>query len=114
MKYWLKPKNWSLRINIKITTMISKEEVQRIAKLARLGINQKEEEKFSKELSSTLDYIEKLKEVDVKNVEPTSYSGKFENITRKDTEAQKSEKTSKLLELFPDRKKRFLRTKQIF
>jgi len=93
--------------------MISKEEVRHIAKLARLGINQ-EEEKFSKDLSSILDYIEKLKEVDVKNVKPTSYSGKIENITRKDTGSQKSEKTSKLLELFPDRKKRFLKTKQIF
>jgi aspartyl-tRNA(Asn)/glutamyl-tRNA(Gln) amidotransferase subunit C len=93
--------------------MISKEEVQHIAKLARLGINQKEEEKFAGELSSILDYIEKLKEVSVKNVEATSYSNKIENITRKDIGGQKSEKTSKLLELFPDRKNRFLKTKQI-
>jgi len=41
--------------------MITKEEVKHIAKLARLGLTEKEIETYQKELSSIFDYIEKLK-----------------------------------------------------
>jgi len=64
--------------------MLSKEEVKHIAKLARLGLTDAEIEKFQKELSAILDYVEKLKEVDISGVEPTSHSVLVENIMRKD------------------------------
>jgi len=64
--------------------MISKKEVQHIAKLARLGLTEKEIGKHQKEFSKILDYIEKLKEVDVSKIEPTSHSLKVKNIVRKD------------------------------
>ena len=54
--------------------MISKKEVEHIAKLARIGLTSGEIEKFQKELSSILDYFEKLEEVDVSEAEPTSHS----------------------------------------
>jgi aspartyl-tRNA(Asn)/glutamyl-tRNA(Gln) amidotransferase subunit C len=52
--------------------MISEEEVKHIAKLARLGLTQVEVKKMQKELSSILDYIKKLKKVDVSKIEPSS------------------------------------------
>ena len=64
--------------------MITREEVQHIAKLARLGLTEQEVEKYQKELSAILGYIEKLKEVDVSKVEPTSQAVLLENIMRKD------------------------------
>ena len=64
--------------------MISREEVKHIAKLARLGLTEKELEKHQKEFSKILDYIEKLKEVDVSRVEPTSHTFGKENVMRKD------------------------------
>jgi len=73
--------------------MISKEEVQHIAKLARLGLTEKEIKKFQKELSSILDYIEKLKEVDVSSIEPTSHS--ITNLPQK----ERSKKVNLLLPL---------------
>ena len=54
--------------------MIIRKEVEHIAKLARLGLSEREIEKMRGELSKILDYIEKLKEVDVSEVEPTSHS----------------------------------------
>ena len=45
--------------------MISKKKVQHIAKLARLGLTEDEIEKHQKEFLKILDYVEKLKEVDV-------------------------------------------------
>ena len=95
--------------------MITKDEVQHIAKLARLGLAEKEVEKFQKELSSILDYFEKLKEVDVSGVEPTSHSLPVENVMRKDreTEKLKNRKTEKLLELAPETKDGYLKVKSI-
>ena len=53
--------------------MITKEAVKHIAQLARLGLSEKEIGKYQKELSSILDYVEKLKRVDVSGVEATSH-----------------------------------------
>lgn len=45
-------------------------DIKHIAKLARIKLTEKEEEKFSKELSSVLDFINQLNEVDTSKVEP--------------------------------------------
>lgn len=95
--------------------MISKEEVKHIAKLARLGLTEPEIEKFQKELSSILDYIEKLKEVDIKNAEPTSHTLKIENVFREDVAKKLDiEKVKKLIKAFPERENTFLKVKSIF
>jgi len=95
--------------------MISKEEVKHIAKLARLGLTEKEIEKFQRELSSILDYIEKLKEVNISKTEPTSHSIEVKNVMRKDEmKSQKSKvKSQKLLELAPETKESYLKVKSI-
>lgn len=59
-------------------------DVIHIAKLANLTISKEEEKKFESQLSSVLDYVNKLKEVDTKNVETTSQVTGLENITRED------------------------------
>lgn len=58
--------------------------VKHVAKLANLPISADEEKKFEKQLSEILSYVEKLKEVDTKNVEITSQVTGLENITRED------------------------------
>lgn len=93
--------------------MLKKEEVQHIAKLARLGLTEQEVEKFQKELSSVLDYIEKLKEVDISEVEPMSHSVLLENITRNDENRKSKLDSKKLIELAPDKKEDYLKVKQI-
>jgi len=101
--------------------MINKEEVKHIAKLARLGLTEKEIAKFQKELSSIFDYIGKLKEVDISEVEPTSHSVGIENMMREDcpnpveTRFQQTagKQSSKLLKLAPDTKDGYLKTKSI-
>jgi len=95
--------------------MLSKEEVKHIAKLARLGLSEKEIEKYQKELSLILDYIEKLKEVDVSGVEPTSHPLKVENVMRRDQERTKtgSINPKKLVEMAPDKKEGYVKVKQI-
>ena len=99
--------------------MIKKEEVQHIAKLARLGITKKEEEKFQKDLSSILDYFNSIKEVDVSKTEPTFHPTKYFfkiklEIMREDlVESQPVETTNKLIEAAPEKKKRHIKVKAI-
>ena len=59
-------------------------QVQKVAKLASLPLTSEEEEKFSKELSETLDYVNQLESIDTSGVEPTSQVTGLENITRED------------------------------
>ncbi|MBZ1348320.1 MAG: Asp-tRNA(Asn)/Glu-tRNA(Gln) amidotransferase subunit GatC [Candidatus Nealsonbacteria bacterium] len=97
--------------------MIKKKEVKHIAKLARLGLTEKEIEKFRRELSKILDYIEKLKEVNISKVESTSHLIKLENVMRKDEQSSAPFKTltdrEKLLNLAPKTKNKYLRVKSI-
>lgn len=97
--------------------MISKQEVQYIAKLAWLSLTKKEEEEMQKELSSILNYVEKLKEIDTDKIKPTSHSVKVDallNIFRKDkTTKQPSDKVDKLVEAIPKKKGRYARVKAI-
>lgn len=94
--------------------MISKKEVQHIAKLARLGLTEREIEKMQKELSSIFDYFQKLKEVDVSKIEPISHSIEIENVMRADeVKNKKPEVRKKILEQVPDTKDGYLKVKSI-
>ena len=52
---------------------ISKEEVKKVAELARLEFNEAQIEKFTEQLGNILEYIEKLNELNTDNVKPTSH-----------------------------------------
>ncbi|OGZ17443.1 MAG: asparaginyl/glutamyl-tRNA amidotransferase subunit C [Candidatus Nealsonbacteria bacterium RBG_13_36_15] len=94
--------------------MISKKEVEHIAKLARLGVSQKEVNKFQKELSKILDYFKKLEEMDISDVEPTSHSVLLENIKREDkADPQEIETKKDLLEAVPKEKEGYIKVKSI-
>ncbi|NTV40933.1 MAG: Asp-tRNA(Asn)/Glu-tRNA(Gln) amidotransferase subunit GatC [Candidatus Moranbacteria bacterium] len=64
--------------------MLSKEEIQHIATLARIGLNEKDLEKYSHDLSEILDYFKKLDEVDVEGIEPIGHITGMKNIFRTD------------------------------
>ncbi|OGH06054.1 MAG: hypothetical protein A2W22_03985 [Candidatus Levybacteria bacterium RBG_16_35_11] len=58
--------------------------IQHIAKLANLELKRDELKNLETQLSSILGYIEKLKEIDTKDVQETSQVTNLENITRND------------------------------
>lgn len=66
---------------------ISKEEIEHIALLARLCLTEEEKTLFGSQLSSILDYIEKLNELDTKDIEPTSHVLSLSNVIRDDIPA---------------------------
>ena len=94
--------------------MISKQEVEHIAKLARLGLTQVEIKKFQKELSLVLDYFNSLKEVQVVGAKSTSHLVLVENVTREDKEGKLSPKlANELIKSAPDREGRYVRVKAV-
>ena len=58
--------------------------LKEVAHLARLELTPEEEQKLGAQLGSILTYIEKLKKVDVSNVEPTAHAFPLVNVTRPD------------------------------
>lgn len=95
--------------------MLSKEETQHIAKLARLGLGEAEIERYRKDLSSILGYMDKLKEVDIEGVKPFTHSVEIDNVFRGDEAIPCSqEAVNKLQDAFPEKKDGYLKVKSIF
>jgi aspartyl-tRNA(Asn)/glutamyl-tRNA(Gln) amidotransferase subunit C len=59
-------------------------DVKYVAHLARLQLTPDEEQKLGEQLGGILGYIEKLKELDVANVEPTAHAVPLVNVSRPD------------------------------
>ena len=64
--------------------MIDREQVLHVARLARLRLTDDEVERMTGELSSILDHIEKIDELDLEEVAPTSHVVDLENVLRAD------------------------------
>jgi aspartyl-tRNA(Asn)/glutamyl-tRNA(Gln) amidotransferase subunit C len=67
-----------------IPNVIDREQVLHVARLARLRLAEDEIDKMSRELSTVLDHIEKISELDLDGVPPTSHVVQVENVLRPD------------------------------
>jgi len=67
--------------------MIAREEVLHVARLARLELSEDEVDRMARELSAVLDHIEKISELDLEDVVPTSHVVEVEGALRPDEPA---------------------------
>ncbi|WP_438349129.1 Asp-tRNA(Asn)/Glu-tRNA(Gln) amidotransferase subunit GatC [Paenibacillus sp. FA6] len=67
---------------------ITTEDVQHVAKLARLNLNSEEELVFTEQLNAILQYAEKLDGLDTEGVEPTTHVLHLSNVMREDEERE--------------------------
>jgi aspartyl-tRNA(Asn)/glutamyl-tRNA(Gln) amidotransferase subunit C len=81
--------------------MIDREQVLHVAKLARLRLSDEEVERMSGELSAILEHVEKIEQLDLDDVEPTSHVVSVENVLRED-EPRPSLPREQALEQAPD------------
>ena len=91
---------------------ITKEDVIKVANLARLNLTESEEEEFVPQLNGILDYFEQLQQLDTENVEPTTRAIDVNNITRADEQKNYGERES-LLDSAPEREDDFFRVPKI-
>ena len=92
---------------------ISRKDVEHVAQLARLGLTDQEIEKFQKELSAVLGYIEKLNQVDTKNVPQTAQVTGLQNVFREDEIVKSTFPLDELLKNAPAKEGRYLKVKVI-
>jgi aspartyl-tRNA(Asn)/glutamyl-tRNA(Gln) amidotransferase subunit C len=64
--------------------VIEREQVLHVAKLARLGLSEEEVETMAGELSGILEHVDRIAELDLSGVAPTSHVVELENVLRKD------------------------------
>ena len=81
---------------------IDKNTILKIAKLTRVKINNNEIDELSNQLSSILDWVEILNEVDTDNIEPLSNVSKSKLYLRKD-EKNKEDKSNDVLSNAPEK-----------
>jgi aspartyl-tRNA(Asn)/glutamyl-tRNA(Gln) amidotransferase subunit C len=81
--------------------VIDREQVLHVARLARLRLSDDEVERMSSELSGILEHVERISELDLEDVEPTSHVIELENVLRPD-EPRPSWPREKVLEPAPD------------
>ena len=75
--------------------MISKKEIEKLAFLARLRLDEEEQRNVPGELESILQYIQKLSEVETSEVDPLFHFPELKNIVRKDEVREVDKKTQK-------------------
>lgn len=92
--------------------MLTRDEVKKIAALARVGLSEKETEKYQQDLSAILDWVEQLKEVDVTGVEPTAHIAGVKNVLREDNAAEFPNKED-IVKLFPEAKDGYDKVKSV-
>ncbi len=91
---------------------ISMKDVEHVARLARLELSAAEKERMRKELDGILSYIDKLRAVDTRGVEPTSHAVPLTNVMRDDTEVA-SLPQEEMLANAPDRHGELFRVPKI-
>jgi aspartyl/glutamyl-tRNA(Asn/Gln) amidotransferase C subunit len=91
--------------------MISKSEVEHIAKLARLELSENEVEKMQKDLSAILDYVNLLKKAP--KAKKVSAENNDLKATRKDEMVSILDMTEKIIAGAPDKKDGYIKVKTI-
>jgi aspartyl-tRNA(Asn)/glutamyl-tRNA(Gln) amidotransferase subunit C len=69
-------------------TRITPEEVEHIAHLSRIEITEEDKQSFTVELGRIIEYVDKLREVDVTGVDPTFRTAPIFNVFREDIPAE--------------------------
>jgi aspartyl-tRNA(Asn)/glutamyl-tRNA(Gln) amidotransferase subunit C len=64
--------------------VIEREQVLHVARLARLGLSEDEVERMAGELSGILEHVDRISELELDDVAPTSHVVELENVLRAD------------------------------
>jgi len=91
---------------------ISMEQVEHVAKLARLHLSEEEKREMSEKLSQILSYMDKLNELETDQIPPTSHVIEVKNVFR-DDEVLPSLPVEEALQNAPDRVNGYFRVPRV-
>lgn len=92
---------------------LTRKDILKLARLARLHLNDDEIEKFRDEISAILGYVQQLQKTDTKGVEPTYQVTGLKNVTRPDEIRGYGATAKELLKNAPDIEKGHIKVKRI-
>ena len=92
---------------------LTREEVLKLAKLARIRLSDKEVSKYQEEIGRILGYVEQLQGLNLKDTEPTSQVTGLSNVMRTDTVKDYGTSQEELLKNLPNRDKNFIKVKRV-
>ncbi len=92
--------------------MIDRDQVRKVAHLARLELTEAEEERFTTQLNDILNYFEQLSELEVADIPPTTRAIDVSNVTRVD-DRQPYPDREDILNCAPERDGDFFRVPKI-
>ena len=96
-------------------TTLSRTDIDTIARLARLSLNEEEKVRYAEQLSVVFDYFEMLREVDVRATVETCQVTGLEDVTREDVAVACDEETKKkLIESWPEKAGVLLKVPGVF
>ena len=105
--------------------MLTKNDLEHLAELARIDFQENESEKLQKDLGAILDYFKELQELNTDGIAPMTGGTELKNVLREDVSSQKSKvpgpwpgrragKSQKGAEAFPDKQDGYLRVPPVF
>ena len=91
---------------------ITIQDVEHIAKLARLKLTEEEKQRFQKELGTIIEYFDQLKKLNTEGVPPTTHVVPLENVLREDA-VKPCLSVEEALANAPDRKGNYFRVPKV-
>jgi aspartyl-tRNA(Asn)/glutamyl-tRNA(Gln) amidotransferase subunit C len=92
---------------------LSRDDVLKLARLARLEVTDEEVETYRRELSSILQYVEQIQNTDVTGLQPTSQVTGLTNVMRDDSVVDYGVTPDDLLRIAPKTKDRQVKMKRM-
>jgi len=98
---------------LSIMSTITVSEIDKLARLARVGLTDAEKQSLATDMSAILDYVKQLDEVDVSGVIPTSQVTGLANVMREDEVTSSNIDRDELLSNATDTENGFIKVKSV-
>lgn len=92
--------------------LLSADDVRKVARLSRLALTESQVESYRHQLSAVLGYIDRLRQLDLKSVEPMAHAAETVNRLDDDTPGR-TLPNSALMNLAPDKMEPFIRVPKV-
>jgi aspartyl-tRNA(Asn)/glutamyl-tRNA(Gln) amidotransferase subunit C len=94
-------------------TELTRDDVLKLARLARLELTEDEIEAYRTQLSAVLDYVAQLQQVDIEGLEPTTQVTGLTNVMRDDELLDYGIDPKELLQLAPQNEDGHIKVKRM-
>ncbi len=96
-----------------MASSLSKRDLEHLAKLARIELDPKEEEKLLRDLGNILDYFKELQALDTADIPPMTGGTDLRSVFRGDSEREQTDRGAGT-EAFPEKQDGYLKVPPVF